>query len=239
MKVQNKDQNPYLIPGAIVVAGLLMAVALYFSGGKGDLAGSNNPTQDLQEESSGEIIMFPANENDHIMGSLDAPVKIIEFSDLECPFCQQIHPTLKQIPQEYGNQVAWIYRHAPLVSLHSKAPKEAEATECVAELGGNDAFWEYVDAIFETTPANNGLNLALLPTLAEQVGVDKKAFQECLDSGKYEQEVQKDLDDAFASGLQGTPYSVVVAPNGELFPISGSQSYEAIADIVDLALENK
>lgn len=230
-------QNPYLIPGSIILAGLFMAGALYFSG-----VGQTTPTANIGDNNPGpqaeEINIAPVNEDDHIRGSFDAPVKIVEFSDLECPFCQRIHSTLQQIVDDYEGQVAWIYRHAPLTSLHPKAQREAEATECAAELGGNEAFWAYVDRLFTITPANNGLLDSQLPEIAEFIGLNRTEFLACLDSGKYKDEVEKDLADAFSSGLSGTPYSVVVAPNGELFPVGGAQPYESIKAIVDLALDN-
>lgn len=105
--------------------------------------------------------MSPVTKADHILGSIDAPVKIVEYSDLECPFCKQFHNTMQKIMSEYGTEkVAWVFRQFPLSQLHSKAPKEAEASECVAELGGNDAFWKFIDKINEVTPSNNKLDQA-------------------------------------------------------------------------------
>lgn len=102
------------------------------------------------------------NEGDHLRGDPKATVKIVEFSDLECPFCKNFHFTMQQIMSEYPGKVSWAYRHFPLDSLHPKARKEAEASECAAELGGNDGFWSYVDKLFEITPSNNGLDPNLL-----------------------------------------------------------------------------
>ena len=121
----------------------------------------------------------PVNVKDHILGRADAQVKIVEFSDLECPFCKRVHPTLKRIMEEYGEsgKVAWIYRHFPLDTLHKKARKEAQATECANELGGNKAFWAYTDKLFEITPSNDRLDLSLLPKIAEDIGVDRAAFE--------------------------------------------------------------
>ena len=233
-----KDSNPYLVPGSIIVAGLLLALAIYFSGGTTTTSKSNNPNATSQHPESPNIKIESVDQSDHIRGSFDAPVKIVEFSDLECPFCQKIHGTLQQVVDEYDGQVAWIYRHAPLASLHSKAQREAEASECAAELGGNDIFWAYIDRIFEITPANNGLLDSQLPEVAEFVGIDVSEFNSCLESGKYADKVKAQLEDAFNAGLQGTPHSVVIAPNGELFPIIGAQSYETIKVVVDNALDN-
>jgi len=140
----------------------------------------------------------PVSAEDHIFGNPDAPIKIVEFSDLECPFCKRYHPTLKKIMEDYGKdgKIAWVYRHFPLESIHSKAPKEAEASECAAELGGNAKFWSYVDRLYQVTPSNNGLDLKMLPKIAEDIGIDRGNFENCLASGKHAQKVSDQSDDA-------------------------------------------
>src|SRR6185436_7093141 len=84
------------------------------------------------------VEMEPVTEKDHILGNPNAEVIMVEYSDLECPFCKEFHSTLRRVMNEYGKdgKVAWVYRHFPIDSLHPKARKEAEATECAAELGG-------------------------------------------------------------------------------------------------------
>jgi len=89
------------------------------------------------------------DDTDHIRGDMGASVKIIEYSDLECPFCKRFHPEMKSVVDQYGNGVAWIYRHLPLEQIHPSARPLAEGSECATELGGNDKFWEYVDYVFE------------------------------------------------------------------------------------------
>lgn len=205
---------------------------------------ADSPPSVIAEQPSNEVSasvrISEVTAEDHILGDPDALVKMIEFSDLECPFCKRVHTTLQQIIDEYGDsgQVAWVYRHFPLDALHPiKARTEAVASECANELGGNDKFWEYIDRIFEITPSNNQLDLDLLPVIAEDIGLDRNEFEECLNSGRYDQHIQDDLDDAKFSGGQGTPYTVIVAPNGTTFPVSGAQPYSVFKSIVDLALE--
>ena len=196
-----------------------------------------------RREAAGSI--KPVDSDDHIRGDPRAPVKIVEFSDFECPFCKRVHPTLKQVMAEYGQagRVAWVYRHFPLDSLHKKARKEAQASECANELGGNDAFWAYTDRLFEITPSNDRLDLALLPKIAEEIGLDRANFEACLlgdeRGGKYADHIESDYQDAVASGGTGTPYIVIIAPDGEAFPISGAQPYAAFKSIIDLALSRK
>lgn len=185
----------------------------------------------------------PVSGEDHIVGSPDAPVKVIEFSDFECPFCKGFHRTMGQVMEEYGQdgKVAWVYRHFPIDSIHSKARKEAQASECAAELGGNDAFWAYAEKLFEVTPSNDRLDLALLPQIAEDIGLDRSSFELCLEGdargGKYAAHIEADFQDASASGGAGTPYTLVIGPSGRIFPINGAQPFGAVKSIIDLALK--
>jgi len=185
----------------------------------------------------------PVDGDDHILGRADAPVKVIEFSDFECPFCKRFHVTMKRLMDEYGGdgKVAWVYRHFPIDSIHPKARKEAQAAECANELGGNEAFWAYADRLYEITPSNNRLDLALLPQIAEETGLDRARFEACLEGdmrgGKYADHIEADFRDGSASGGTGTPYSVVIGRNGQIFPINGAQPYAAVKAIVDLALK--
>lgn len=98
-----------------------------------------------------DINLDPVSPDDHYFGSKDAEVVIVEYSDLECPYCAKFHDTLHQLVTDYNGKVAWVYRHLPLTQIHATAEDKALASECVAELGGNDAFWKYIDNIFEKT----------------------------------------------------------------------------------------
>ncbi len=244
------DQNPYLIPASILFASILIASSVVFYGKQVSNAPVVNPSAAaVRPATPPPTFGSGASENvkkvtaeDHIRGSLDAPVKIIEFSDYECPFCKRVHPTLSKIAAEYADsgQVAWVYRHFPLDSLHPfKARNEALASECAAELGGNDAFWAFSDRIFEITPSNNQLDQALLPEIAEYIGLDRGKFEACMSENKYADHIESDYQDAVASGGSGTPFSIVVAPNGKTFPVSGAQPYTAFKSIIELALKEK
>jgi protein-disulfide isomerase len=237
---ENKDKN-FMVPGAIIVAGIIIAGAVVYSNGFGGSQGSGKAVVgDGTDNAKNTVTVVenikPVTAADHIRGDINAPVKVVEFSDLECPFCKRFHTTMRQVVDSYDGKVAWVYRHFPLDNLHSKARREAEATECAADLGGNTAFWAYADRLFEITPANNGLNPEELPKIAEFVGLDVVAFNNCLNSGKYAEDVAADLEDATNSGGQGTPYSIVIAANGKKTVIPGALPFEAVKEIVDKAL---
>ncbi len=238
--MENSQLQKLAIPIAIVIAGSIIGGAIYF-GMSGRVAGGIVKPQDAQQPTGDLEAMKPVTSEDHIRGDANAPVKIVEYSDTECPFCKKFHSTLQQVMDGYGkgNKVAWVYRHFPLDQLHSKARKEAEATECAAELGGNDKFWAYLDRLMEVTPANNGLDPAELPKIAQYVGLDTAKFNKCLSSGKYAQKIEEHVQNAVATGGNGTPWSIVVAKSGKKYPLSGAQPYESVKQIIEIALKDQ
>ena len=178
---------------------------------------------------------------DHIRGDPAAPVALIEYSDFECPFCKRFHSTAKRMVDESKGQVKWIYRQFPLDELHpGKARKEAVASECAAEIGGNGAFWKFADRFFELTPSNNRTDVdTVLPQIAGEIGLDKAKFASCLASGRHDRRIAEDVKDAVATGGRGTPWSFIVSQSGKAYPLSGAQPYAAVKQLVDLALEKK
>lgn len=237
------------MPIAVIIAGVLIAGAVIYSGGKtqnGNTSGNtaNVPKEPIAEEKKGDLEqMAPVSQKDHIRGNPDAPVKIVEYSDFECPFCKRFQETMKQVMDKYGKdgKVAWVYRHLPLDQLHPvKARKEAVASECAAEIGGNDAFWKYADRFFELTPSNNQTNIdTVLPQIAKEIGLDKEKFASCLASTKYDAHIEEDAQNATATGGNGTPWSIVVAKNGKKYPVSGAQPYDSLRQLIELALQEK
>lgn len=222
------------IPIAIVIAGGLIAGALYYSNVKSSQQVAVNPTP---EETVGELRQVTSE--DHILGNPNADLIIVEYSDTECPFCKVFHKTMLRVIDEYGKdgKVAWVYRHFPIDQLHSKARKEAEATECANELGGPSKFWEYTNLLYATTNSNNSLDPAELPKIAKTVGLDTKAFNSCLSSGKYADKVEADYQDAVKAGGRGTPNSVIISKDGTKTQIQGAQPYESVKSLIDALLE--
>ena len=137
----------------------------------------------------------------------------------------------------YDGQVAWVYRHFPIVQLHSKAPKEAEATECSAELGGNQGFWNYLDKLMETTNSNNSLDPSELPQIASSVGLDVAVFNECLSSGKYAEFVKTSVEEAVKAGARGTPHSIIIAQDGRKILINGAEPIATVKLKIDSLLK--
>ncbi len=227
--LQTQTSNKFLVPLAIVVAGALVAGAIYFGG--------SAPATGPAKVDVNDIKMKPVSSTEHILGSVNAEFTIIEYSDTECPFCKVFHNTMKEVMSSYSGRMAWVYRHLPIPQLHSRAPKEAEATECVAELAGNTAFWTYLDKIFTTTGSNDTLDPAQLPKLATQVGVSEAAFNNCLSSGKYTDLVEKSAQEGFSSGARGTPYSLILVDGKVVATINGAEPLASVKAKIDAILK--
>jgi protein-disulfide isomerase len=144
---------------------------------------------------------------------------------------------MQQLMTDYGGKVAWVYRQYPL-SFHQNAEKEAEASECAAELGGNDAFWKFADKIFERTTSNGtGFALDALGPLAKEIGLDQTKFQKCLDSGKYAQLVQQEENDGQTAGVTGTPGNIVWTKDGKAQLVEGAVPLSALKSVIDPLLK--
>jgi protein-disulfide isomerase len=175
---------------------------------------------------------------DHVYGNPNAPVSLIEYSDFECPFCKRFHATANEIVDAYGGKVNWVYRHFPLSMHNPGAQKEAEASECVAQLGGNDAFWKFANAIYARTKSNgNGFPLDQLVPLGKEIGLDEKQLKECIDAAKYASRVQEDLDEGIQVGITGTPANFLLRNDtGEVILKVGAQPSDAIKPDIDKLL---
>jgi protein-disulfide isomerase len=222
----------YALPITIVVAGLIIAGAVFWAGkstGTTTPANTDNP-QDVRAYTPGQ---------DHILGNPDAPVKVVEYMDLECPHCKLFDTTMHQVMDYYGasGKVAWVQRPFPLASIHSKAPKEAEAAECAADQGGDAAYFKYVSGVFAVTPSDNGLDLAQLPVIAGQVGLNVDTFNACLSSGKFTKKITDSYNEAIKAGGQGTPYTLIMVGKDSV-ALSGAQPYSSMRAAIDAVLSS-
>ncbi|NTV44487.1 MAG: thioredoxin domain-containing protein [Candidatus Yonathbacteria bacterium] len=222
-----KSLHPAIVPIAIVIAGGLIGASIYFS---------RTVTPGAPKASDNPALVIKSD--DHIVGNPKAKIVVIEYSDLECPYCKGYNTTTTRLLDTYGasGDMALVFRHFPLDVIHKKSAKEAEATECAAELGGNEAFWKYLNGVFDVTPSNDGLDLAQLPVIAEKIGLDKTAFQSCLDSGRHADDVTNDQNEGLSLGVQGTPYSIFILEQGTYFVMNGAFPFEMVDMLVKATL---
>jgi protein-disulfide isomerase len=183
----------------------------------------------------------PPSKDDHVYGNPDAPIALIEYSDFECPYCKRFHDSVKQLVDGSNGKVSWIYRHFPLDGHNPGAEKQAEASECAAELGGNDGFWRFTDAIFaRTRSGGRGFPVADLAPLAEELGMDKTKFNECLSSGRYADRVRQQLIDGQRAGINGTPGSILFdRRSGNVRAVIGAQPLSHLLRAVETLTQAK
>ena len=153
----------------------------------------------------------PVSNTDHIYGDPKAAITLVEYSDFECPFCKRFHPTAKQLVDQSGGKVNWVYRHFPLEFHNPGAQKQAEASECAGKLGGNEAFWRYSELIYARTKSNGkGFPISNLVPLAREIGLESDPFKQCLDSGEMTSKVKADYENGVSSGITGTPGNIIL-----------------------------
>ena len=169
------------------------------------------------------VLDFVNIDDDPFLGSANAPVVIVEFSDFQCPFCSRFHTdTFQPLLDQYGNDIQFVYRDFPIASIHPQAQEAAEASECADEQG---AYWEYHDKLFTNQTA---LASSDLLTYASELELDVDAFTECLETGRFRDEVLDDMNEGRSYGVTGTPTFFI---NG--VRLVGAQPLEAFQSIID------
>lgn len=213
--------------------GFFIMLGVYLKGDGGYQAPTNTYTPPVVNNGANvppsqptNVTVAPVEEKvDHIRGDKNAKITVIEYSDFECPFCKRFHGTMQQLAAKYPKDVKWVYRHFPLDSLHEKARPEAMASECAAEQG---KFWEFADLIYQVTGSNDSIDLTKLGEYAKQIGLNVSKFQSCYDSQKFASRVARDVTSGEAAGANGTPYTVVIGPDGKTIPVSGAVPFDSL-----------
>jgi len=218
--------NPFLVPAAIVLAGVLVAGAILFTQGGTAQVGAGPVSKTLEAQ------ILPVTEDDHVLGSRDADVFLVEYSDYRCGYCGVFHDTVKQILDSYEGRVAWVYRHTPYQPGGMEA---AVASECIAELAGEDAFWEYTERALANQQA---LNTEWHRATAVELGADGDAFDECVTSGRYDELIAEHTMNSQELGGQGTPYNVLLTREGGMVKFAGAQPIERVTLLVERALKS-
>lgn len=230
------DKSKLFLPVSILVAAVLISGSLlYTRGGFG-----KNPTNAAiggQQAPQAGVKVNVSADNDAFLGNEKAKVMVIEFSDFQCPFCRSFwRDTLPQLKKEYIDmgKIKFVYRDYPL-DFHQGAKPAAEGAECARDQG---KFWEMHDKIFQEQDKQGQGTIQFDKTdvvkWAGQLGLDMSKFNQCLDSGKYKAEVEKDFKDGSAAGVSGTPTTFI---NGR--SLVGAQPYSSFKALIDEELSKK
>jgi len=225
----------YLLAATVALVGFVGGVALtsaYLSAQNGTSARADDSSgraggdsQDPAAATAQDRIVANAR---HAIGPADAAVTIVEFTDYDCPYCRRYYKdTFPQIMEKYGDQIRYVVRHFPLVSMHPQAVKAAEAAECAAEDG---LFWEFNDFIMRGVPS---IDVESLKRYAADIGVNTEEFNRCLDEGEKAINVQQDLRDGYMLGVRGTPNFFV-----NQYTLSGAQPIDVFSAYIEAAMED-
>ena len=187
-----------------------------------------------------KINMTSLMDDDMKIGSNSAPIIMVEFADFQCPFSRRFWSNyFSQLRKDYidTGKLQVVYRDFPL-GIHPAAEKSAEAVECASE---QNKEWEMHDKIFEeqmSIGSTMQYGSSELKAWAAQIGLNNSAFDTCLDSGRYEQEVQKDYDDGITVGVEATPSFIIGKRNGNnIVPLSGALPYGTFKATIDQLLQ--
>ncbi len=208
------------------MSGIFIASAVYIT--------TASRTQNTTKPTGNPQAVLPITPADHILGNPLAPVKIIEYSDLECSYCAQFQQTLRRIVNDYGpeGKVALVFREFPLTELHPYAQTAAEAAECVAHTAGNATFWQFIDSMFAhqpVTPKDIG-------SYVQKAGANPSAVASCIAAGSMTARVEEERKNALASGAQGAPFALITVRGTPVFTINGAYPYAFVKQQVDAAL---
>lgn len=184
----------------------------------------------LSQTDNGTVLGNNINIEDHKRGPDDAKVKLVEYSDFQCPACGAFKPVVEQLITEYGDRIQFVYRHFPLKSIHGQAEIAGEAAEAAGMQG---KFWEMYNKIFDnqSTWAGNFGAEEMFINYAREIGLDEGKFRADLKSGAVRNKVDKDLADAESIGLNSTPSFFL---NGN--KIANPSSYDQFRELIEAEL---
>ena len=180
-----------------------------------------------QDDQAPEVVRYDIPEDDDpVYGPETAAITIIEFSDFECPYCRKWHTEVwPRLREAYPDQIRLVYRDFPLTNIHPNATPAASAANCA---GDQDMYWEFNELLYS---GRYTLNKTGYQAYADELNLDIEAFEECLDSGRYNSEVMADFEFAANLGVSSTPTFFV---NG--IPIIGAQPFETFSQLIDKEL---
>lgn len=228
--IMQPARKEWILPGAIIFAGIILAVAIFVTQHHIGTNTNGNPKAAL-----------PVSTNDHVLGKPTAPIVVIEYADIDSPYAKDFQQVMEEVMQKYGSNgnVAWVFRHFPFASDDPNAEEHAEAAECVAAEGGSDGFFGFIDAMQAAAPGDNIFDPKGYDTLVQNLGLSTGSFDTCLTAHTYKKAVQTDYDNAIAVGATGSPYSIIEIKGQAPIVIAGSVPYSTMEKIIDTALANQ
>ena len=217
----------YIIPAAIALAGIVIATGVY-------LLRAPLHLDWFGADDTAQAIFRAPSLQDHTLGNPAAPVRVVEYCDMDTPYCKQFEGVMEAIVAAYGpsGQVSWTYRHFPNAEAHATASRDAQAAECAAAEGGSRAFFGFLDAWSAATTTD----ASAYATVAAALSLPADDFQTCISTGTFADEVQKSYDEAVAAGADGAPYTVISITGKEPFVVSGALPFDGMNAVIKQSL---
>lgn len=230
-------------PVTIILIGVIVALGVIVVRGNLHLPAKKSDTAPIRATN---VTLTPIESNDHVLGNPNAPVTIIEYSDLGCPFCALFHETMQEVMRVYGEkgQVNWVYRHFANTDAHPLAREAAILGECVKQIHGEVAFWDYVDTVFDIQ-RDGGPNAILtddtIDAALEPYGMTADSKALCLTYNNLASKVDSDHADGMKLAEKdpenfGTPYTILISPNGTTVELTEAISYSILSEYIDVLL---
>jgi protein-disulfide isomerase len=219
-----------LVPIAIIVGGLIVAIAVYVTFAP---LGASQEVPTINPAA-----LRALDSEDHILGNPHAKAIVVVYSDFECPYCKNFDTAVRQVLTDYGpaGDIAFIFRNFALTELHANAKRHAEAAECVARTAGNEAYWSFSELLFKNQPANP----LAYSEYARAAGAAPQAVASCLQNTATNgvgARVDSDRENALLLGARGAPFSLLVVSGKTPVVLEGAWSYQDLNDTLREVLE--
>jgi protein-disulfide isomerase len=225
---QLKSTPAWVLPVAIIAAGIIVSIALYYV----------RVHSEVEKVAGNPSVVRPVTPQDHLMGNPTAKVMVVEYGDIDSEHTKDFNAIMQQIMTEYADsgEVAWVFRHLPIVALHQYSAMHASAAECVSSIAGPQAFWGFLNAIAAQAPGTNQFDPRDYETITRGLNVPTDVFNKCIASGTFEQRVQDDYQNAMLAGATGAPYLVLVVKGKEPITIDGALPYTSMKKVLEEAI---
>lgn len=243
-----KTKNINLFGSFLIVAVLIIGLGYFANKNKGyvptdsqsqnkiynPLENSNtDQAQNSQQAKLDPTLLKAPNEMDFRKGNPKSQITIVEYSDLDCPFCKKVNPILTNILTKYDGKVSLVYRQFPL-SIHPYSEQKSLTALCIGDLYGNDGFWKYSSYILADDESGNKNNAL---EVAKELGFDQQKLQSCISSDKANGILVQQMTDADAAGLQGTPFFLIYNGQDFVTTMDGAQPQANFETIINSVLQ--
>lgn len=222
-------KSTWLIPVAIVFVGVILAITTY------NVSRHTNVTKDGDPSA-----MRPVTSSDHLLGNPVAPVLLVEYADIDSAYAKDFQNTMVQVMKDYGDEgnVAWVFRHFPLIGQDPYSEQHAEAAECASAQTPNSSrmFFDFITALQAATPGQGQFNPSDYPALVASLGLSEKDFELCLQNKTYQKHIAEDYQNGMDIGASGSPFSILLVKGQKPVVISGSLPYATVKKILDKSI---